>query len=42
MGEMLEGCIHCNRWGHPGDERLDMELMDDDLDALRPVRDASS
>jgi hypothetical protein len=20
-GEVLVGCIHCNRWGHPGDER---------------------
>jgi hypothetical protein len=24
-GEMLVGCIHCNRWGHPGDEHLIME-----------------
>jgi hypothetical protein len=21
-GEMLVGCIDCNRWGHPGDEKL--------------------
>src|SRR6476620_7036921 len=20
-GEMLVGCIECNRWGHPGDEK---------------------
>ena len=38
-GEMLVGCIHCNRWSHPGDEHLIMELMEDDLDALR--RDSS-
>jgi hypothetical protein len=25
-GEMLVGCIHCNRWGHPGDETLVMEV----------------
>jgi len=34
-GEMLVGRIHCNRWGHPGDEKLIMELMTDDLEALR-------
>jgi uncharacterized protein YbaR (Trm112 family) len=38
-GEMLVGCINCNRWGHPGAEHLIMELMEDDLDALR--RDSS-
>ena len=41
-GEVLEGCIHCNRWGHPGDENLIMELMQDDLRALRRERDESS
>ena len=41
-GEILEGCIHCNRWGHPGDENHIMELMEDDLDALRRERDESS
>jgi hypothetical protein len=34
-GEMLVGCIHCNRWGHPGDEKLIMELLDSDLEALK-------
>ena len=30
-GELLIGCIDCNRWGKPGDEHLVMELMEDDL-----------
>jgi hypothetical protein len=34
-GEMLEGCVHCNRWGHPGEEKLIMQLKDDDLAALK-------
>ena len=34
-GEMLVGCIECNRWGHPGDDKLIMELMESDLEALR-------
>jgi hypothetical protein len=25
-GEVLIGCIDCNHWGHPGDNRLVMEL----------------
>jgi hypothetical protein len=37
-GEVLIGCVDCNRWGKPGDEKLVMELMDDDLDALRNAR----
>jgi hypothetical protein len=32
---VLVGCIECNRWGHPGDDRLFMELMDSDLEALK-------
>jgi hypothetical protein len=28
-------CIDCNRWGHPGDEKLIMELLESDLEALR-------
>jgi hypothetical protein len=28
-GEVLVGCIHCNRWGHPGD----------DLEALKASQD---
>ena len=34
-GEVLFGCIHCNRWGHPGDETLVMELLESDLEALK-------
>jgi hypothetical protein len=37
-GELLVGCIHCNRWGRPGDKTLIMELMEDDLEALRKAR----
>jgi len=36
-GEMLIGCIDCNRWG-PGDDRLTMELMPEDLEALKANR----
>ena len=41
-GEPMVGCIECNRWGRPGDKTLIMELLEDDLEALRarrPVRD---
>jgi hypothetical protein len=34
-GERLVGCLECNRWGKPGDEHLVMELMPEDLEALR-------
>ena len=34
-GEVLIGCIDCNRWGHPGDKELIMEMLQDDLEALR-------
>jgi hypothetical protein len=37
-GEVLIGCINCNRWGRPGDKRLIMELMETDLKALRETR----
>jgi hypothetical protein len=37
--EMLVGCIDCNRWGHPGDDKFIMELMDSDLEALKASRD---
>ena len=37
-GEELIGCIHCNRWGHPGDEKLIMKLVKEDLEALRLSR----
>jgi hypothetical protein len=30
-GEMLVGCIDCNRWGLPGDDKLIMELLESDL-----------
>jgi hypothetical protein len=32
------GCINCNRWGHPGDEKLTMELIEENLEALRACR----
>jgi len=32
-GEVLVGCVYCNRWGRPGDERLIMEMLEDDLEA---------
>jgi len=40
-GEELVGCIDCNRWGHPGDDKLVMELMDSDLEALRGTKGGS-
>ena len=33
-GEVLIGCIDCNRWGHPGDKELIMEMLQYDLEAL--------
>jgi hypothetical protein len=33
-GEVLVGCVDCNRWGHPGDDKLVMEPLPDDLEAL--------
>jgi hypothetical protein len=35
FGEIPVGCINCNRWGHPGDDKLIMQLMESDLEALR-------
>ena len=35
--EMLVGYIHCNRWGHPGDTKPLMELLPDDLEALKAM-----
>jgi hypothetical protein len=26
-GQVLIGCIDCNRWGHPGDTKPVMELL---------------
>ena len=37
-GELLVGCIECNRWGRPGDKTLVMELIEDDLQALKNSR----
>lgn len=34
-GEVLVGCVECNRWGHAGDKKLIMELLEEDLEALR-------
>jgi hypothetical protein len=34
-GEFLIGCIDCNRWGHSGDEEFTLEMLEDDLQALR-------
>ena len=34
-GEVLIGCVYCNSWGRPGDENLIMELLGDDLEALK-------
>jgi hypothetical protein len=34
-GEVLIGCIDCNRWGHSGDKKLTLELLQEDLEALR-------
>jgi len=37
-GERLIGCLECNRWGRPGDDTLPMQLLEDDLEALRSRR----
>jgi hypothetical protein len=37
-GELLIGCIECNRWGCPGDKMLVMELLEADLERLRKAR----
>ena len=34
-GEVLVGCVHCNYCGRPGDKRPIMEMLEDDLEALR-------
>jgi hypothetical protein len=36
--EVLVGCLHCNRWGRPGDKTLIMELLEEDVEALRDLR----
>ena len=40
-GEVLVGRVDCNRWGHPGDDKFIMELMDSDLETLRGMRGES-
>jgi hypothetical protein len=37
-GELLVGCLDCNYWGRPGDQKLTMEMLEDDLEALRESR----
>jgi hypothetical protein len=32
-GEVLIGCIECNRWGHLGGKKLIMQLLQHDLEA---------
>lgn len=39
-GELLVGCVDCNRWGRPGDEKLVMETLEDNLQALKNARKA--
>jgi hypothetical protein len=34
-GERLLGCVECNRWGRLGDTTLPMQLLEDDLEAIR-------
>jgi hypothetical protein len=34
-GLRLIGCVECNCWGWSGDERLLMEVAEEDMDALR-------
>ena len=34
-GEVLIGCVHCNYWRRPGDKRPIMEMLGEDLEALR-------
>ncbi len=36
--KVLVGYIHCNRWGHPGDDKLIMELLPEDLEAVKANR----
>jgi hypothetical protein len=34
-GERLIGCVTCNRWGRPGDTSRVLELLEEDLAAIR-------
>jgi hypothetical protein len=37
-GEVLIGCIDCNRWGGRGSAQLFMELPEEDLEALKALK----
>jgi hypothetical protein len=37
-GERLIGCIDYNLWGRPGDDTLPMQLLKDDLEAIKTSR----
>jgi hypothetical protein len=34
-GELLDGCLHCNRWTSAGGDRLWKPLPTEDIEALR-------
>ena len=36
-GEVLIGCLVCNRWGHPSDRKLTLVMLEEDLEALRAL-----
>ena len=36
--ERLVGCIECNRWSWRGSNRLFMELLEEDLEALKAIK----
>jgi hypothetical protein len=38
-GEGLIGCLECNKWGKPGDKTFVMELMEDNVAAVRASRE---
>jgi hypothetical protein len=40
FGESLIGCIDCNRWGWCGSRRLFMELPEEELEALRRIKES--
>ena len=40
-GEVLVGCLDCIRCGRPGDKRLVMELLEDDLAAFGRVENGA-
>jgi hypothetical protein len=34
-GDNLVGCTECNRWGHPWEDDLPMEMKEEDILAVR-------